>query len=115
MKKAFTTTVQGDKSYTEIFNADQRFDKLWEQHTQKTDRFYANVRNSTFINWRFFNRPDKKEKIIEHYSSEKYYDMIESLSDPNKIELTHHAIIPCFLADAIEHLNPQLKKQKATV
>jgi len=41
--------------------------------------------------------------------------MIESLSDPNKIELTHHAIIPCFLADAIEHLNPQLRMQKATV
>ena len=64
MKKAFTTTVQGDKSYTEIFNADQRFDKLWEQHTQKTDRFYANVRNSTFINWRFFNRPDKKYRLF---------------------------------------------------
>jgi hypothetical protein len=54
MKKTFSTAVQGDKNFTEIFNADQRFDKLWEQHTQHTDRFYANVRNSTFINWRFF-------------------------------------------------------------
>ncbi|HOZ83052.1 MAG TPA: GMP synthase [Bacteroidia bacterium] len=65
--------------------------------------------------YRYFDRPDKKEKIMELYGSEKYYDMIESLSDPNKIELTHHAIIPCFLADAIEHLYPQLKMQKATV
>ncbi len=58
--------------------------------------------------YRYFERPDKKEKIIDHYGAEKYYAMIQSLSDPNKIELTHHAIIPCFIAEAIEYFNPQL-------
>ncbi|MBE7509439.1 MAG: GMP synthase [Bacteroidia bacterium] len=58
--------------------------------------------------YRYFARPDKKEKIIEHYGLDKYNEMINSLTDPNKIELTHHAIIPCFLSDAIEYFYPQL-------
>ncbi len=64
--------------------------------------------------YRYFERPDKKDKIITQYGREKYDQMIDYLSDPNKIELTHHAIIPSFLSDAIEYLLPQLAKEWST-
>lgn len=89
MKKTFSTAVQGDKNFTEIFNADQRFDKLWEQHTQHTDRFYANVRNSTFINWRFFKRPDKKYRLFafENNSNIEGYFVIKEYNNTSTKEI----------------------------
>jgi GMP synthase-like glutamine amidotransferase len=65
--------------------------------------------------YRYFERPDKKEKIIEQYGLEKYESMIESLSDPNKIELTHHAILPAFLSDAIEYFHPHLQQMNVKI
>ncbi len=58
--------------------------------------------------YRYFERPDKKVKIIEQHGKEKYESMIALLANPNTIELTHHAIIPSFLSEAIEYFLPQL-------
>ena len=58
--------------------------------------------------YRYFERPDKKEKIIDEHGKEKYEAMIAMLANPNTIELTHHAIMPSFLSEAIEYFLPQL-------
>lgn len=65
--------------------------------------------------YRYFERPDKKDKIISQYGREKYDQMIEYLSDPNKIELTHHAIIPAFMSDAIEYFHPELSQMNIKI
>jgi homoserine O-succinyltransferase/O-acetyltransferase len=54
--------------------------------------------------YRYFERPDKKKFITEKYGIEKYNEMISYLADPNKIELTHHIIIPSFLVLAVKQL-----------
>lgn len=54
--------------------------------------------------YRYFDRPDKKKFIVEKYGKEKYDEMISYLADPNKIELTHHIIIPSFLVLAVKQL-----------
>lgn len=58
--------------------------------------------------YRYFERPDKKKKIIDEHGIEKYNLMIAMLANPNTIELTHHAIMPSFLSEAIEYFLPQL-------
>lgn len=65
--------------------------------------------------YRYFDRPDKKDKIIAQYGREKYDQMIEYLSDPNKIELTHHAIIPAFISEAIEYFHPELSQMNIKI
>ena len=65
--------------------------------------------------YRYFDRPDKKDKIISQYGREKYDQMIEYLSDPNKIELTHHAIIPAFISEAIEYFHPELSQMNIKI
>lgn len=57
--------------------------------------------------YRYFERPDKKKFISEKYGKEKYDEMISYLADPNKIELTHHIIIPSFLVLAVKLLRPE--------
>jgi homoserine O-succinyltransferase len=44
---------------------------------------------------------EKKEHVTLHYGSEKYESMLEQLTDPEKIMLTHNRLIPTFLNDII--------------
>lgn len=48
-----------------------------------------------------FNKPDKKQFVIEHHSEEKYNHILESLNDPDKINATFKKILPTFLKEAV--------------
>lgn len=52
----------------------------------------------------YFKREDKKKQIIENHGEEKYFDMINSLNDKDRINLTHHTILPSFLKIASKAL-----------
>lgn len=58
--------------------------------------------------YRYFERSDKKKFIIDKYGKDKYDEMISYLTDPNKIEITHHVIIPSFLVLAIKQLRAEV-------
>jgi GMP synthase-like glutamine amidotransferase len=47
---------------------------------------------------------EKKTAIIENHGEEKYWDMLNSLSDPKRITLTQSVILPNFLDQAINTL-----------
>jgi hypothetical protein len=64
MKKTMTQNLSWKQQSVEVFHADHRFDDLWKMVSTQSNRFFANSRTSTFINWRFFNRPDKKYRIF---------------------------------------------------
>ncbi|GAA4409404.1 hypothetical protein GCM10023187_32620 [Nibrella viscosa] len=63
---------------------------------------------------RYFMTDEKKNQIIENYSEEKYYDMVHSLQDPNKIELTESVVLPTFLRHAIEALKAHPDETRVT-
>ena len=44
---------------------------------------------------------EKKDHVVRHYGAEKYESMLEQLTDPGKIMLTHNRLIPTFLNDII--------------
>ena len=44
---------------------------------------------------------EKKNQVITNYGAEKYYSMLEHLSDPDKIMLTRQVFIPAFLDKAV--------------
>ncbi|QMU31645.1 GMP synthase [Adhaeribacter radiodurans] len=44
---------------------------------------------------------DKKNQIIEVHGEEKYWEMLQFLDDPEKLERTQNQIIPAFLDQAI--------------
>jgi GMP synthase-like glutamine amidotransferase len=48
-------------------------------------------------------REDKKELVIGKYGEKKYWEMLDHLNDPDKIMMTHNAIIPRFLMTALRH------------
>lgn len=48
-------------------------------------------------------REDKKDFIIQKYGEQKYWEMLDHLNDPDKIMLTHNAILPRFLMMALSH------------
>jgi GMP synthase-like glutamine amidotransferase len=52
-------------------------------------------------------RDDKKEAIIANHGVEKYQDMLSSLDDVNKLELTQHVILPNFLTEALNALKQE--------
>ncbi len=52
---------------------------------------------------RHFQKQDKKKMVIDNFGEEKFYNMLESLEDPDKIMLTEAVIIPNFLEIAFEH------------
>ncbi len=54
---------------------------------------------------RYFAMPEKRDIIISHHGDWKLDDMIRSLSDPDKIPLTHEALVPGFLRSAMNALN----------
>lgn len=47
---------------------------------------------------------DKKKAIIENHGEEKYFDMLNSVDDPNRITLTQRLILPNFLDEALNAL-----------
>jgi GMP synthase-like glutamine amidotransferase len=47
---------------------------------------------------------DKKEAIIKNHGEEKYFDMLHSLDDPKRIQLTQSLVLPNFLNEAINAL-----------
>lgn len=53
---------------------------------------------------RYFALPEKRDHIISSHGDWKLNDMIMSLSDPDKIPLTHHALLPGFLRSSINAL-----------
>lgn len=46
-------------------------------------------------------RADKKESIIANHGLEKYQDMLSSLDDNNKLQLTQRIILPNFITEAL--------------
>ena len=46
---------------------------------------------------------EKKKLVIEKHGEKKYLEMLYHLNDPDKIMLTHNAIIPRFLMLALHH------------
>jgi GMP synthase-like glutamine amidotransferase len=50
-------------------------------------------------------RDDKKEAIIANHGLEKYEDMLSSLDDANKLELTQHTILPNFITEALQAIH----------
>lgn len=51
----------------------------------------------------YLRRDDKKKIVVEKHGEKKYRDMLDHLNDPDKIMLTHDAIIPRFLKSALRH------------
>ena len=47
---------------------------------------------------------EKKTAIIENHGEDKYFDMLHSLDDANRITLTQSIILPNFLTEAIKAL-----------
>jgi GMP synthase-like glutamine amidotransferase len=54
-------------------------------------------------------RDDKKQAIIENYGIEKYQDMLTSLDDARKLQLTQTIILPRFLTEAVNALKEEAK------
>ncbi len=52
----------------------------------------------------YLQREDKKNSVIENHGEEKWKNMINYLSDPDKIFLTYSHVLPNFLSLAVEHL-----------
>lgn len=50
----------------------------------------------------YLQQPDKKTSIIKNHGEEKYYDMLDSLENPDRIMLTQRIILPNFLDEAID-------------
>jgi homoserine O-succinyltransferase/O-acetyltransferase len=46
---------------------------------------------------------DKKKLVIDRFGERKYTEMLEHLNDPDKIMLTHNAVLPSFLKRALRH------------
>lgn len=49
----------------------------------------------------YLQREDKKQTVIESHGEEKWKNMLEHLSDPNKISYTYDRILPNFLNLAV--------------
>ncbi len=56
----------------------------------------------------YLQREDKKKTVIENYGEEKWSSMVEQLNDPDKIMWTYSHILPNFLNQAVNHLQPEL-------
>ncbi|NJC26507.1 glutamine amidotransferase-related protein [Neolewinella antarctica] len=58
-----------------------------------------------------FSRPDIKQEVITDHGRDKWLQMMEDLSHPERITLTHDHVIPTFLRQAIAELSPQKVEQ----
>ncbi len=50
--------------------------------------------------------PERKKIVVENHGEEKWLSMIEQLSDPDKITHTYAHILPNFLNDAVNKMQP---------
>jgi hypothetical protein len=50
---------------------------------------------------KYLLQDDKRQQVAITYGAEKYESMLEQLTDPGKITLTHNRFIPAFLNDII--------------
>lgn len=55
-----------------------------------------------------FSQKARKVAIIEEYGATRYREMLAHLSDPDKIELTHRAVLPGFFRQAFHRLGVRL-------
>lgn len=51
--------------------------------------------------------PEKKESVIHNYGEPKWHNMLEQLSDPNKIMWTYAHVVPNFLNQAVEKFHAE--------
>ena len=51
-----------------------------------------------------FSKEEMKNKVIENFSKEKYYNMMEDVDDPKKVEKTHAVILPNFIEHALDRI-----------
>ena len=51
---------------------------------------------------------EKKKTVIENYGEEKLINMLDHLDDPDKIMWTHAHILPNFLQQSIEQMQPSI-------
>ncbi len=54
----------------------------------------------------YLQTPAKKKTVIENHGEEKWQSMIDQLNDRDKIMYTYSHILPNFLNDAVERLQP---------
>ena len=54
----------------------------------------------------YLQTEEKKKTVIENYGVEKWQSMIDHLNDPEKIMWTYAHILPNFLLNAVESLQP---------
>jgi len=59
-----------------------------------------------------FKQPERKQQVVERYSEEHYYEMMDLLKQPDTIKLTRKTVIPNFLNSAIEELSKILVEDK---
>jgi homoserine O-succinyltransferase/O-acetyltransferase len=52
----------------------------------------------------YFQRPEKKNQVIETHGEKKYLEMLQFLNDKDKILLTYNTILPGFLKAAAQKL-----------
>jgi len=52
-----------------------------------------------------FKQPERKQQVVERYSEEHYYKMMELLEQPDSVKLTRKTVIPNFLNTAIDELS----------
>jgi len=50
-----------------------------------------------------FQKPEKKQMIIEKYGEEKYSQLISRFDNPEMIDRTHNAILPNFMNEVCHH------------
>ncbi len=50
---------------------------------------------------RYFEMPEKRQSVVDNYGVAKYDEMLASLRDPDKIQLTESIVLPGFLRQAI--------------
>jgi GMP synthase-like glutamine amidotransferase len=55
----------------------------------------------------YLQTDEKKKTVIENYGFEKWQSMLEHLNDPDKIMWTYSHVLPNFLTQSIEQLQPQ--------
>lgn len=58
-----------------------------------------------------FSRPDIKQEVISDHGREKWLQIMEDLTHPERINRTHDEVIPGFLNRAVKTLAPQTMEQ----
>lgn len=57
-----------------------------------------------------FHKPERRKMVIEKHGEAVFDDLVQGLSDKNKLDLTHRKILPNFLRRAVKMLGETLPK-----